>query len=122
MGWQISSQIRAVLKYQAICTLFIALVLGGIGGLHWGVSAVLGGTVGFLGGATYGAMLARVGTGSAEVALAGMMRAESAKILVILLLLWAVFAGYEKIFGVGFIGTFILTTLIFSSAVFIREK
>ena len=117
-----NGQIRAVLKYQAITTLSIALVIGGVGGVHWGVSALLGGLVSLLGGMTYGMMLSRVGKGSAENALVGMMRAESAKIFVIVLLLWLVFAGYEEVFGAGFIGTFIITTLIFSLAIFIRDK
>lgn len=119
---QMNKQIRAVLKYQAITTLFIALVIGGLGGVHWAISAMLGGIVSLLGGATYGLMLSRVGRDSAENALLGMMRAESAKIVVIILLLWLVFAGYEEVFGAGFIGTFIITTLIFSLAVFIRDK
>ena len=119
---QMSGQIRAVLKYQAIFTLSIALVIGGIGGIHWGISALLGGLVSLLAGLTYGMMLSRVGKGSAENALVGMMRAESVKILVIVILLWLVFAGYEQVFGAGFIGTFIITTLIFSLAVFIRDK
>ena len=120
--WQISDQIRAVLKYQVIATLSIALIAGGMGGMHWGVSALLGGLISLLGGVTYGAMLSRVGKGSAESALIGMLRAESAKILVIVLLLWLVFSSYSQVFGAGFIGTFIVTTLIFSLAIFIRQK
>ncbi len=114
-------QIRAVLIYQTITTLSIALVIGSWGGIHWGFSALLGGLVSLLGGLTYGALVSRVGRGSAENALLGMMRAEAAKILVIVLLLWLVFAQYEQVFGAGFIGTFVLTTLIFSLAVFIRK-
>ena len=121
-GWQISKQIRVALKVQAVATLSIALVIGVVGGVHWGGSAMLGGLISIVSTVTYGAMLSRVGKGSAENALVGMMRAESAKLLVIILLLWLVFAGYEKVFGVGFIGTFIITTLIFSLAVFIRDK
>ena len=122
MGWQISTQIRAVLKYQALATLLIALIVGVMGGMHWAFSALLGGLISVLGGATYGAMLAQVGKGSAESALIEMMRAESAKILVIVLLLWLVFASYSQVFGAGFIGTFIVTTLIFSLAIFFRQK
>lgn len=122
MRWQVSEQIRAVLKYQAITTLSIALVIGGMGGVHWGISALLGGLISLLSGVAYGIMLSRVGKGSAENALVGMLRAESAKLMVIVLLLWLVFAGYEDVFGAGFIGTFIITTLIFSLAVFIRDK
>ena len=121
-GSQISGQIRAILKYQAIATLSIALIVGGMGGMHWGVSALLGGLISLLGGVTYGAMLSRVGKGSAENALIGMLRAESAKILVIVLLLWLVFSSYSQVFGAGFIGTFIVTTLIFSLAIFTRQK
>lgn len=119
---QISPQIRAVLKFQAITTLSIALVIGGIGGVHWGISAFLGGLISLLGGLTYGVMLSRIGIGSGEEVLAGMMRAESAKILVIVLLLWLVFSSYSQIVGAGFIGTFTITTLIFSLAIFFRQK
>ena len=122
MGWQISAQIRTVLKYQAVVTLLIALIIAGMGGVHWGISALLGGLISLLGGITYGVMLSRAGKGSAENALLVMMRAEAAKILVIVLLLWLVLAVYEEVFGAGFIGTFIITTLIFSLAVFIRDK
>lgn len=121
-GWQMSKQIRAVLEYQVIVTISIAVIIGSIGGAHWGVSALLGGFVSLLGGVTYGLLLSRVGKGSAENALVSMMRAELAKIVVIVLLLWLILAGYDKIFGAGFIGTFIITTLIFSLAVFIRDK
>ena len=102
--------------------ILIASVLGGIGGVHWGVSALLGGLISLAGGVTYCLLLSRVGKRSAECALLGMMRAEAAKLLVIVLLLWLVFASYEQVFGAGFIGTFIVTTLIFSLAIFIRQK
>ena len=121
-GWQMSKQIRTVLGYQVIVTISIAVIIGSIGGAHWGVSALLGGFVSLLGGVTYGLLLSRAGKGSAENALVSMMRAELAKIVVIVLLLWLILAGYDKIFGAGFIGTFIITTLIFSLAVFIRDK
>ena len=115
-------QIRVVLKYHAIITILIALDVGSIGGVHWGISALLGGLISLLAGATYILVLSRVGIGSAEDALVGMMRAELAKMLVIVLLLWLVLTSYEELFGAGFIGTFIITTLIFSLAVFIRNK
>lgn len=122
MGRQIAGQIRTALKIQVVLTLLISLIIGSIGGVHWGVSALLGGLISVLGGATYGVLLARVSKGDAEAALIAMLRAESAKILVIVLLLWLVFASYAQVFGAGFIGTFIITTLIFSFAIFIRQK
>ena len=122
MRWQLSTQIRAVLKYQVITTLSIALVMGVLGGRHWAISAMLGGLTSLLGGVAYGVMLSRIGRGSVAQALLDMLRAESTKLLVIVLLLWLVFAGYEDVFGAGFIGTFIITTLIFALAVFVRDK
>lgn len=121
-NWQISKQMRTVLWYQAIVTVSIALIIGVVGGVHWGVSALLGGLISMVAGLTYGLMTYRVGKSSAGNALVSMMRAESAKLVVIILLLGLVFAGYEEIFGAGFIGTFIVTTLIFSLAIFIRNK
>ena len=121
-NWQISKQMRAVLWYQVIVTVSIALIIGAVGGVHWGVSAMLGGLISMVAGLTYGLMTYRVGKSSAGNALVSMMRAESAKLVVIILLLGLVFAGYEEIFGAGFIGTFIVTTLIFSLAIFIRNK
>ena len=113
---------RAVLWYQAIVTLSIALVIGVVGGVHWGVSAMLGGLISMVAGLTYGVMTYRVGKSSAGNTLVTMMRAESAKLVVIILLLGLVFSGYEEVFGAGFIGTFVVTTLIFSLAIFIRNK
>ena len=121
-NWQMSKEMRAVLWYQAIVTLSIALIIGVAGGVHWGVSGMLGGLISMVAGLTYGVMTYRVGKSSAGNALVSMMRAESAKLLVIIMLLGLVFAGYEEVFGAGFIGTFIVTTLIFSLAIFIRNK
>lgn len=119
---QMSKQIRTALKYQVIVTLSIAVVIGGFGGVHWALSALLGGLTSLLAGATYAVMLSRVGNGSAEDALLAMLRAEAAKVLVIILLLWLVFASYSQVLGAGFIGTFIVTTLIFSLAIFFRPN
>jgi F0F1-type ATP synthase assembly protein I len=117
-----NQQILAVLKIQAVVTLAGALALGGLGGLHWGVSGLLGGLVSLAAGLTYGIVISRIVRGSAERALLGALRAEAAKILVIVVGLWSVFATYDKVFGVGFIGVFVLTTVVFSFAVFIRVK
>ncbi len=122
MHFPINPQIRTVLSYQIMATVVIALGVGVIGGLHWGVSALLGGFVSVAAGAAYGVMLSRAGKGSAENALRAMMRAESVKLCVIILSLWLVFSVYGQVVGVGFIGTFIVTTLIFSFAIFIRQK
>ncbi len=115
-------QIRAAIKLQAIVTLACAAVISGFAGVHGGGSALLGGLVSILAGAAYGAMLPKAGNYSAGNALVGMMRAEAVKLIVILVLLGLVFQAYKEVIGIAFIGIFILTTLIFSSAIFIRTK
>ena len=116
-----SKQIRAVLRLQAIITVLMALAVATLWGVHGGISALLGGLISVLASATYGVLISRVGKNSAGSALVGMMRAEAAKVLVIVSLLWLVFSAYQDISGVGFVGTFIVTTLVFSLAIFFRD-
>ncbi len=119
-------QIRAALKLQVWVTAACAVVAAGLMGVHGGGSALLGGLVSFTAGAVYGAMLPdggkSGGKNSAGDALVGMMRAEAAKIVAIVLLLWLVFSAYKEVIGIVFIGVFIITTVIFSLAFFIRPK
>jgi ATP synthase protein I len=115
-------QIRTAIRLQAVATIAVALAIGAWAGMHGGGSALLGGLVSILAGAVYGAMLPNGKHVSAGDALVRMMRAEAVKIVVIVLLLWLVFAAYQEVIGIVFIGTFILTTLIFSLALFIRSK
>lgn len=115
-------QINAVLKLQVVITMSVALVAAVVGGKNAAISTFLGGMVSVVASLTYGILISRFGKGSAESALVSMMRAESAKLLVIALLLWLVFMVYEEVNGVGFIGAFVVTTLVFSLAVFIRDK
>lgn len=120
-----SQQIRRVIQYQAVATVLLALVSAVIGGFHAGLSAVLGGLVSVLAGLVYGFLISRTGkfgVGAAEKALIAMLRAEAAKIVVIVLLLWLVFSQYPDVVGAAFIGSFVVTTLIFSLAIFIRQK
>lgn len=117
-----NKQIRAALKWQVIVTLSIAAAMGALFGNHGCFSALLGGLVSIAASVTYGVMISRIGRGSAGMALSGMIRAESAKVLVIVLLLWVVFSAYQDVSGVGFIGTFAVTTVIFSLAIFIKDK
>ena len=88
-----SKQIRAALKWQVIVTLSIATAMGILLGGHGCISALLGGLVSIAASAAYGVMISRIGSGSAGMALSGMIRAESAKILVIVSLLWLVFSA-----------------------------
>lgn len=58
---------------------------------------------------------------SAGAVLAGALRAEAVKLGVALLLLWLVLTNYREVVVGIFLGTFIVTMLIFSMAFFVRE-
>ena len=58
---------------------------------------------------------------SAGGVLAGALRAEAIKLGVALLLLWLVLTNYREVMVGMFLGTFIVTMLVFSMAFFVRE-
>lgn len=50
------------------------------------------------------------------------LRAEAVKITLIVLLLWLVFKFYVNVNALAFVGTFILTVIVYSMALFISDK
>lgn len=121
--------IRTVLRWQVAVTAACAVLGGLFGGIHGAFSALLGGMVSVLGGLASARTLAgarqKGGTAarvSSSDVLIGALKAEMVKVAVIVLLLWLVFALYKDVNPVGFIGTFALTTVIFSLAIAVREK
>jgi ATP synthase protein I len=50
------------------------------------------------------------------------LRAEAVKIVLIVALLWIVLSIYKSVVIVAFIGTFIVTTIVFALALFVREN
>lgn len=123
-----SKPIRTVLRWQVVVTAMLAVLAGALGGIHGAFSALLGGTVSVLGGLASARTLASARARSRSRALSsgdaliGALKAEMVKIAVIVLLLWLVFALYKDVNAPGFIGTFALTTVIFSLAIAVREK
>jgi len=53
--------------------------------------------------------------------LSRILKAEGAKVGVIVILLWLVLAVYKEVVILGFIGTFIVAIIIFSMAIFLRN-
>ena len=119
--------LRIVLGWQVVTTLSLAVIGGWLAGLHGALSALLGGAVAIVGGIVF-AFLARPpktqspGPGTAWDGLGRILKAEGAKVLVIVILLWLVLATYQEVVLVGFIGTFIAAVIIFSMAIFLRNS
>ena len=111
-----------VLGWQSCATGALALVAGLSGGVHAGVSALLGGLVSILAGWVY-AVVGESGRSkqSAGGALFGVLRAEAVKILAIVAGLAVALTAYREVVALALLGTFVLATLIFAMAIFVRE-
>lgn len=113
---------RTVLRWQAFATALLTLAVGSLAGTHGALSAALGGLVGVAGGLAFMVVASLQKGGSAGSVLITAMRAEAVKIVLMVALLWLVLATYRDVVVVGFIGTFVVTVLLFAMAVFAREE
>lgn len=113
--------IRTVLRWQLLATAALTIVAGFWAGAHGALSAALGGSVSF-GSGLAAALVASLGKAqSAGGVLFTALRAEGIRIGLIVILLWLVLAMYRDIVVVAFIGSFVLTVLIFAMAFFVRD-
>jgi len=117
--------IRTVLKWQLIATAVIAVMAGILAGQQGMISAVLGGLVNVAAGVVY-AFLLGLGQRARAVpdvgsTLVAMLRAEAAKILVIVGGLWLVLSAYKDVVTVAFLAAFVVTVIVFSMAFFVRD-
>lgn len=117
-----SKAIRTVLRWQIYVTLALTILAFFWKGVHPGISTLLGGGVNVIAGVAYGFMASRGNPRSAGGTLRILMRAESTKITLIVLQLWAVLTMYKDIAVIGFFSAFIITVLIFSLALFASDK
>lgn len=109
------------MRWQLIVTTAMMLALGLLWGIHGAASAFLGGVVSILSAAAFSAIISRYEGVSAGGALITALKAEAVKIIVMVILLWLVLTLYKDVIGVGFIGTFALTVLIFGMALFVTD-
>jgi len=116
-----SKAVRTVLVWQLVATACLAAIAAGLAGRHGALSATLGGLVSFTAGLAFAVVASLGRSNHAGMAMLGALRAEAAKILVIVTLLWLVLTTYKNVVVVAFIGTFIVATLVFSFAIFVRE-
>ena len=118
--------IRTVLKWQLFATAAIAVIAGFWVGQQGMISAVLGGLVNVVAGVVY-AFLLGLGQRARAVpdvgsTLVAMLRAEAAKILVIVGGLWFVLSSYKDVVPAPFFAAFAITVIVFSMAFFVRDE
>ena len=113
---------RPIIGLQVLCTAAVILLSAWLAGLHGAVSAALGGLIGITAGLVFAVMAARSKSKSAGGALYAALRAEAVKLALMVLLLGIVLTTYRDVFAIGLIGSFIATVVIFTMAVWIRDK
>ncbi|MBI3044125.1 MAG: ATP synthase subunit I [Betaproteobacteria bacterium] len=112
---------RTVLRWQLLATVALTLVAGAWVGTPGALSAALGGAVSLFSGLA-SAIVAAVGNAkSAGGVVVAALTAEAVKIGLIVMLLWLVLANYDGVMVPAFIGSFLVTVLIFAMAFFVRE-
>ncbi len=112
---------RAVLLSQAGATVAIAAISALVAGVHGALSATLGGLINVSAGVVYAFVLAVAPPRTAGGTIAAMFRAEGAKILVIVALLWLVLSTYRDAVLPAFLVAFVVTVLLSSVALFVRD-
>jgi F0F1-type ATP synthase assembly protein I len=91
-------------------------------GLHGAISALFGGLINVAAGTVFGLVATHSRKRTVGEALIALARAEAGKVALIVLQLWLVLAYYKPLMPAPFFGTFILTVIFFSMAIFVRER
>ena len=115
-----SAPVRAMLRWQVIATVVIAVVAGLWVGSDGAISAALGGSITVVAGLAYAIVIsvrgargqAVSGVDAAGPALVTMFTAEGVKIGAIILMLWVVITQYQGLVAAAFFAAFVITVLL----------
>jgi len=116
---------RPVFGSQVLAAIIIASIAAWFAGVHGAISALLGGLISITAGLVFVFLAAKSagekGKSAGEVVFAA-LKAEVAKLFLAGLLLWLVLALYQEVVVVGLLGSFVVSILIFSLALFASDK
>jgi len=116
-----SKPVRTVLVWQVVMTVLLAVIAGLLAGIHGAASAALGGSVSVVAGLAFAMVMQSSNMQSADGTIVAALRAEGTKIGLAVILLWLVLALYKDVVLIVFIGSFIVSILVFSMAFFVRD-
>jgi ATP synthase protein I len=120
--WQ---KFRPVIGLQILATVVIASIAAWIAGINGAISAALGGLISIIAGLVFALMAvkstAKKGRSAGEVLFAA-LKAEAAKLFLAMVLLGLVLASYPEVVLIGLLGSFVVTILIFSMALFAGDE
>lgn len=115
-------QFRAAMRLQAVFTVAAALLAGWLAGVHGAVSAALGGLIGIAGGLAFVLIASKSKAKSQERSagdvLGTALKAEGAKLLLMIVLVVIVLKSYRQGVALVVIGCFVVSALIFSIGAF----
>ncbi len=116
---------RPVIGLQVLATIIAASIAAWIAGVHGAISAALGGLISIIAGLVF-VLLAATSVESKGRSAGGVLfaalKAEAAKLFLAMMLLWLVLAAYQEVVVAGLIGSFVVSILIFSMALFAGDK
>lgn len=117
-----SKPIRTVLRWQLIAALVCAALALIWAGRHGAVSALLGGLTSFVSSLVYGWMVSRAPAATAGGALRTMLRAEAAKIIVIVAQFWLILNAYKQVVPLALFMSFAVAVMVFALALIASEE
>lgn len=117
-----SKPIRTVLRWQVYATAAIALGAGFVWGLHGAFSGLLGGIVNQLADLVYAMLVSGSKIRTAGNTLRTLFRAEAARIVLIIVLLWWALKYYREIMHPVFFLSFVVSVIVFRAAILIKEQ
>jgi len=110
-----------VAGWQLLASAAVGIAAAWWSGWHGVLSGLFGGIVNVSAGIVF-AMLVRLGRPQTAVAtIRTMLRAESAKIAIIVLQLWLVLTSYREVVHEAFFAAFVVTLLVSQAAILIRD-
>lgn len=122
MPWIENRPLRIILRWQLLVTIAIAILVGLLLDLQSTISAFLGGSVSIISSAAFALIVSRHRGYTASGTIRTALRAEAVKIICIVILLWLVFKFYEDVNAFAFIGTFVITIIVHSMALFVSDN
>ena len=99
----------------------IAAIAGWWSGWHGAISAILGGVVNIAAGVVFAVLIALSRPATAGATVRTMLRAEAAKIAVIVLQLWLILTTYRDVVHAAFFSAFVVTVLVSQAAILVRD-
>ena len=107
--------------WQLLATVAIAAIAGWWAGPHGALSALLGGLVNITAGVVYAVVVGLRRAPSAGDTVRTMIRAEAAKITLIVLQLWLVLTTYRDVVPAALLAAFVVTVVVWTAAIVIRD-